>query len=528
MPKTIFNTTEKSNFILNLDLDRYRASCCKLLFAMLVAVAGSACVFQLTYAVNSDLSNMLNDGGFGGVLALLLISLRSISVVFSVAGVAAMIATVVGLMRSQFSKATAMPYLLVLGGLIWGTISLINSFDNSISFFGLNGRDEGLLSLLIYGCVFYLGSMLRRQKNLSKFVTLLLGFGIAQGVWGLLQSLPLPSFPNEYRMVDPLLYQNLYLPSGFTDSPITFAMLLGMVLAVAIPCAMLSPSEKQRTLAYICMAISGVLLLKTQTVAGVIAAAFAVILAVVLWCMKRKAAPAKHWLTPVILIGALAVSFGWSWISPSLNGAYKTYNGESLQNGYGFYDGGIVWDDGFYRLATSGPYTSYVEHDFDIYDTASVLKYCHGEGRRVIQKYPLVGTGPDNFTYSQLRSSMEIFQNANSIDRPYNDYLYIAATRGIPALVLYVALLTVALWLGIGYYRKTQHWAYLAAIGGVICFALTAFVGVSVLTVTPMVWMLLGVLVGEPLADAAPQKPEQSVKPEKSVKPASDRKKSRK
>lgn len=502
MPKTIFNTTEKSNFILNLDLDRYRAFCVKLLFALSVAVAASAMVFQLTYSVNSDLSVGLGEGGFTSVFSMLLITLRSISVVFSVVGVGAMIATVVGLMRNQFGKSTALPYLLVLGGLLWGTVSLINSFDNNMSFFGLNGRDEGLLALLIYGCVFYLGSMLRRKENLSRLLSLLMGLGIVQCFWGLLQSLPLPVFPNEYRMVDPLLYQNLYLPSGFTDSPITFAMLLGMLLAVAVPCAMFSDSSKQRALALICIGGSGLLVLKTQTIAGVIAAGVAVLLAVILWCMKRKQAAGKHWLAPVVLAGALAVSFGWSWISPSLNGAYKTYNDESLTNGYAFYDGGIVWDDSFYRLATSGPYTSYVEHDFDIYDTPSVLSYCFEEGRRVIRKYPLVGTGPDNFTYAQLRSSMEIFQNANSIDRPYNDYLFIAATRGIPGLLLYAALLAVALWMGVRHYRKTKAWMYLAALGGVIAFALTAFVGVSVLTVTPMLWMLLGILVGDPLEDA--------------------------
>ena len=133
--------------------------------------------------------------------------------------------------------------------------------------------------------------------------------------------------------------------------------------------------------------------------------------------------------------------------------------------------------------------------------------YCFEEGRRVIRKYPLVGTGPDNFTYAQLRSSMEIFQNANSIDRPYNDYLFIAATRGIPGLLLYVALLAVALWMGVRRYRKTKAWMYLAALGGVIAFALTAFVGISVLTVTPMLWMLLGILVGEPLEDASKTAP---------------------
>lgn len=504
MPKTIFRTTEKSNFILNLDMERYRAFCVKMLFVLLVMTAASSMIFQLTYSVNSDLSVMVSEGGFSSMLALLLIAMRSISMVFSIGGVAAIITMVVGLMRKQFTKSAALPYALLLGLLFWGVITLINSFDSEMSFFGLNGRDEGLLALLIYGSVFYLGSMLRRQENLSRFVNLVLGFGLAQCLWGLLQSLPMPSFPNEYRMVDPLLYQNLYLPSGFTDSPITFAMLLGLLLAVAIPCAMLSQNQKQRMFAMICVGCYGVLLLKTQTVAGAIAAVAAVLLAVILWCIKRKTMPAKHWLTPLVLIVALGVSFGWSWISPSLNGAYQTYNDAALPNGYRFYDGGIVWDDGFYRLGTSGPYVSYTEHDFDIYDTTSVLSYCQEEGCRVIEKYPMLGTGPDNFTYSQLRSSLEIFQNDNSIDRPYNDYIYIAATRGLPSLLLYVALLGVSLWMGVRCYRKTKSWMYLSAIGGVISFALTATVGISVLTVSPLFWMLLGILVGDPLTDGTP------------------------
>lgn len=504
MPKTIFRTTEKSNFILNLDIERYRAFCVKLLFVLLAVTAASSMIFQLTYSVNSDLSAMVSEGGFSSVLALLLISLRSISMVFSVGGVAAIITTVVGLMRKQFTRSAALPYVLLLGLLFWGVITLINSFDSEMSFFGLNGRDEGLLALLIYGCVFYLGSMLRRKENLSRFVNLVLGFGLVQCLWGLLQSLPMPSFPNEYRMVAPLLYENLYLPSGFTDSPVTFAMLLGLLLAVAVPCAMLSQNAKQRTLAVVCVGCCGLLLLKTQTVAGVIAAAAAVLLAAILWCMKHKTMPAKHWLTPLVLVAALGASFGWSWISPSLNGSYKTYNDEALPNGYAFYDGGIVWDDGFYRLGTSGPYVSYTEHDFDIYDTASVLSYCRAEGIRVIKKYPMLGTGPDNFTYSQLRSSLDIFQNANSIDRPYNDYIYIAATRGLPSLLLYIALLGVSLWMGVRSYRKTKSWVYLSAIGGVVSFALTAMVGISALTVSPLLWMLLGVLVGEPLTDSEP------------------------
>lgn len=515
MPKTIFHSTEKSNFILNMDLELYRAFCVKLLFALLAMTAASSMIFQLTYSVNNDLSSMTAEGGFRAFLAQLLIGLRSISVLFSVVGVGAIIATVVGLMRQQYTRSTALPYVLLLGLLAWGVITLINSFDSEMSFFGQNGRDEGWLAMLIYGCVFYLGSMLRKKENLSKFINLVLGFGLVQCLWGLLQSLPLPSFPNEYRMVDPLLYQNLYLPSGFTDSPITFAMLLGMLLAVAIPCAMLSDNAKQRHFAVICVGCYALLLLKTQTIAGVIAAGAALILALILWCVKHKGMSAKHWLTPVVLVAALGVSFGWSWISPSLNGSYMTYNDESLTDGYAFYDGGIVWDDSFYRLGTSGPYVSYEQHDFDIYDAPSVLSYCMKEGVEVLKKYPLVGTGPDNFTYAQLKSSLEIFYNSNSIDRPYNDYIYIAATRGIPSLLLYVTLLVVCLWLGICRYRKAGGWVYLSAIGGVLSFALTAMVGISVLTVSPLMWMLLGMMIGEPIADTQATVHESSAKQSK-------------
>ncbi len=501
MPKTIFHTTEKSNFILNMDLDRYRSVCSKLLFIMLAVIAGSTAIYQITYSLTSELSEMMQQTGFSYFLSSLLVSLRSISMLFSICGVAAIIAMVVGLMRNQFSKTTALPYFLVLGSLAWGVISMINSFDTEMSFFGLDGRDEGWLALLMYAAMFYLGSMLRRKENLDRFLYWTLWLGIANGIWGLLQAQPWFAFPSQYGFIEPLLYQNLRLPSGFTDSPISFAMLLGMLLGIAIPYAMLSESPKKRITALISMGLSMLLLLKTQTIAGLIAAAFAVIEMVILFAVKQKAVHGKRWLAPVILVGTLLLSFGWAYMSPSMNGVYQTYDDTALTNGYRLYDGGIVWDDGFYRLSVAGPYTPSAEPDFDIYDAASVLGYCWQEGIRVVGKYPMLGTGPDNFTYSQLKTSMYISYNPNTIDRPYNDYIYIAATRGIPSLLLYLALLVVCIWFGIRGYRKTKNWLYLAALSAVACFMMTAVVGISVLTVSPLLWILLGILIGEPILD---------------------------
>lgn len=516
MPKTIFHTTEKSNFILNMDLDRYRSVCGKLLFIMLTVIAGSSAIHQITYSLSSDLSDMMQQSGFSYLLASLLISLRSISMLFSICGVAAIIAMVVGLMRNQFSKATALPYGLVLAVLAWGIVSLINSFDSEMSFFGLDGRDEGWLALLMYAAMFYLGSMLRRKENLDRFFCLIMGLGIANAIWGMLQAQPWFSFPNQFAFVEPLLYQNLRLPSGFTDSPITFAMLLGMLLGIAIPYAMLSESKKKRIAALVSMGLSMLLLLKTQTVAGLIAAVVAVLEMAVLFCIKHNAITGKRWLAPVVLAGSLLCSFGWAYVSPGLNDVYQTYDNASVANGYRLYDGGIVWDDGSYRLSTSGPYSPSAEPDFDIYNAASVLGHCWQEGLRVVGNYPMLGTGPDNFTYSQLKSSMYIEYHPNAIDRPYNEYIYIAATRGIPSLLLYLAFLAVCIWYGIRNYRKTKNWLYLASLGGAASFTLTAVVGISVLTVSPLMWILLGILIGEPIVDTPKAAMEQSK--QKSVK----------
>ena len=504
MPKTIFHTTEKSNFVLNMDLDKYRTFCAKLLAAMLCFIGFAEMVFQLTYNSLIDFNNMIAEGGLGGFLALIAIGLRSIAVFFSTFGVFVVIAMIVGMMRNQFEKSAIVPYLLVLAMLLWAVASLLHSYDIRDSLFGQDGRDEGWFALLIYSAVFFVASMLRREKNIQLLLNLTMGFGLVQCIWGLIQSLPIP-FPNEYSFVGPLLFENLHLPSGLTDSPITFAMLLAMILCIAIPAAILSKSKTQRIFALVCAGFDMLLLLKTQTIAGLLGAGFGLLLALVLLVICRKKAAGKAWLLPLVLVGALAVSGVWVYFTPTINGAYRTYNDEPLPNGFAFYDGGIVWDDGFYRLSTACPYSAHDEHDFEIEDASSVLKYCWSEGVRGLKVDPVFGTGPDNFWYLQLRRSMTLNANVNGVDRPYNDFLFIAATRGIPTLVLYVLLLLLCLVQGIRHRKQTGSWVYLSAGFAVLAYTLTSMVGISVLTVSPLLWMLLGVLVGVPILEEAPK-----------------------
>ncbi len=502
MPKTIFHTSEKSNFILNMDLDKYRRFCAKLLAAMLICVAFAEMMFQLTYSKVIDFNEMIADGGVDGFLALTAIGLRSVATFFSVLGVFVVITMVIGVMRQQFSRSTAVPYCIVLALLGWAVVSVLHSFSISDSMFGQDGRDEGWFALLIYGATLYVGSMLRREENLSKLMNFILGFSVVQCIWGLLQACPFFDFPNEYKFVGPLVCDNLKLPSGFTDSPITFAMLLSMLACIAIPAAVCSKSKFQRVFATICVGLEMLLLLKTQTYAGVIGAACALLFGIVMCAVYGKKSAGKTWVLPVVLAGALVVSAGWTYFTPSINDVSTTTDKIPVDDGFRFLDGALIFDDGNYRISTCPAYNVLREHDFDINDACSVLKFSWKEGIKAIKKYPVLGTGPDNFFYTQMHSSYVIISNDNGVDRPYNDFLFIAATRGILSLILYLALLVICLVKGFRHHKETGNWVYLSAAFAVLAYTATSMVGISVLTVTPLLWAMLGVLIGTPLTDA--------------------------
>ncbi len=556
MAKTIFGTTEKSNFILNMDLDWYRRFCAKLLLIVLWATALSQGVNHLTEVANTSLDEMIREGGVGAVLALVLVSLRSVATIFSIGGVLVLIFTVVGLMRQQWTKGTLIPYCILSASLLWAIGSMMQSYDYSTSVFGLDGRDEGWIALLMYGGMFFLGTMLRRTENQERFFRGVMLLGIVQCVWGILQAFPVFDYANpnkglnSYRNIDPLLLWNLRLPSGLTDSPITFAMLLAMLLAISIPAALLAQERKTRIYGIVCAGLSMLTVFRTQTVAGLIAGCGGMLLLVILLFARFKAIPARQKaVVPVVLFAAAALSIGWVAVAPAINHSYyrpekkavqepedgltmnawETDNGEAelqtglymkLKNGVVLpkkeesdsqemlpvlYDGGIIWDDGYYRLSTAGPYMR-DENSFQIYDAWSALKYCREKGWETVKIDPLFGVGPDNYHFAQLRTSMVIVQNPNLADRPYNDFIFIAATRGIPSLVLHAALLIVCLILAWKHRKQMQSWILIAGCAGVILYSCTAAVGISVLTVAPLFWILLGITAGAPVAEAAEQK----------------------
>ncbi len=500
--KTLFHSTEKSNFILNLRPETLWRWMTVLTGILIWILAASSIVTELTESVSNDLANLQQDGGFGGIIATLLLAMRSESAMFSICGVAALILILIPFLKSLYTKEQMLPALLCGGIALWGAVSLFFSFDldgYQTPFYGLDGRDEGLLAIIFYLSFFLLGTCLGGKGHTRKICDMLTAFGAVQCFFGILQCLPI-GFPSQYRDLMPALTFRVFLPSGLAGSPISFAMLLTMLSGVALYGMLMDERKLRRGCYTAALCVYCVMLLKTQCIAGWLGAAAVAFAASAAALRRKKTAPHALRKLGLVWISCLC-GLVLTITAPLINGTTKRdtttkHDTVAVSPGIYFYDGSIFWEDGSYRLSTAGVYQ--VNDQFEASSVIDSYSYLWGTAADLIARYPLVGTGPDCYTYSQMTESYLVQQNYNICDRPYNAALYLAATRGIPSLLLVLALIAAALRRG-GQIcsREQENWQCRACIAGAAGFLLTALFGLSTITVTPFFWLLLGIGMGE-------------------------------
>lgn len=116
----------------------------------------------------------------------------------------------------------------------------------------------------------------------------------------------------------------------------------------------------------------------------------------------------------------------------------------------------------------------------------------------IIKNRPLLGSGPDAFVYGVNTYDRDYLVNVlipslNAIpDKVHNEFLQIACTIGIPALIIY--LFTIALILT-NLIKKDIHKNTLSFILllCIISYLAQAFFNISVLDIAPLFWALLGI-----------------------------------
>ncbi|MBR1555004.1 MAG: O-antigen ligase family protein [Oscillospiraceae bacterium] len=471
--KTIFGTTEKSNFILNMTPESYYQYNLKILLGFLILMP--------LFCIPLEFFKVYSVPGMA----------------LSIAGVFAIVFVFIGFMKSETPKKLFLPACLLGGMLIWGLVSFYNSYDYLISIFGDDGRSEGWLSMLFYGGFFLLGAQLGTDDNRLKLLHGMLWLGLAECFWSLLQMLPL-GFPSYYKSLEPMLIFNVYLPSGLTGSPISLGVMLSVLLIPALLEAVSTENPKRKLLNYICIFCFSLTAIRTQCLAGVIG----IILAFVIWliCILIKKSGKKAVSCLVIALIGMILGTVWNYVSPSLNGMYTSISGEtSVSDGIYFYDGGVMWEDSSYRLETSGYYVRNASDNpngtFDIENISDVYHYLWSSTLKIIKSYPLAGSGQDNLVYPQIYQSLIVTANPNTFDRCGNYYLQIAGTMGIPMLLLFLAVAVLTAVRGGIAVRKEDNWLHTGIFCTVLLYLILMFISTGSITVTPLFWMLAGICI---------------------------------
>ena len=162
MAKQLFNSSESSNFILNLTEEKYAKMAS---FGMLSAL--------FTTSVATAIPVIAHDSG------LYILSAAGLAL----SGVVCMIIAIIALMKKYVSGKLVFPVCAFGAMLIWGVISLINSYDTGIAFYGYNGRGEGLLAIAFYGCFFVTAATLRRGNVFGTVIKGLVGVGLLNSLF---------------------------------------------------------------------------------------------------------------------------------------------------------------------------------------------------------------------------------------------------------------------------------------------------------------------------------------------------------
>lgn len=461
MAKQLFNSSESSNFILNLTEEKYS----KLASFGLTAACLATSLATAIPVISGEQIYAVSSAGL------------------AVSGVICMILALIGVIKKYVDKKTLVPVCAMGFMLVWGVISLINSYDMGISFYGYTGRGEGLLAIIFYFCFFITAISIKRSKAFTSLIYAIIGAGLLNSVFGLIQVFT--GKISAYRMVSMEIQINA--ASGLSQSPLFLAMLLTLSLTSALMGFIFINKKSAKILCIVSACIFSFTMIFTYSLIGICGIVFAIVSAVVaVFAMKSPKIKLLSVLSAVLpaVLAVIIVQSG--------------FIGNISQ--YRLYDGRILWfADSYYRISAGGDVNPEV---VDIDSTGDVYYYLNRKTMNIISAHALTGTGPEQLVFPQLYTfgtagedgdmSDIIISNKGTFDKVYNEYLYTAATRGIPSVIAFIAVLAAVLFMGWKNFRTNKNWQSLCMLiltaGGVLIF----FIGCSNITFSPVFWAVAG------------------------------------
>lgn len=333
-------------------------------------------------------------------------------------------------------------------------LSTMFSVDLTTAVVGTFHRFEGVLSLFSYLSLFFFTFRFIQNKNHIKILYIIGFLSLLTSLYGV------------YQYYTPHIFkQNLTRTESFFDNPNFYGAYLVLMLLVTSTLYLLNNTLKINTILLLVNSILFLSLLYTQTRSGWLGIGFGLIF-ITLFIVKNKKYLWKRWT--VLLLSFLII---FAFVNLSENNAYLS---RFLS----------IWTDSSQILSD----------EEDKGHSGSGRWYIWSESLPLVKDYFWLGSGPDTFGIVYPKDT--VFKGL-TVDKAHNEYLQIAVTLGVPALLVYFFFISHVLLTGLKAALRTEGESQILLFGLLaICigYLTQAFFNISVITVAPFFWVILGIL----------------------------------
>lgn len=484
--KHLFGSGEKSDFIVNMKPESAQKLCgvYSIIALLILTIAAVPYYFVQNVKIGTDSETgryvYLNEKYIYVIFAALLVAGFAGFLIFLIANMKKIVE-----LRTQKSLVLA-PIILVMT-----LISCLASSDIYTTIYGQYERPGGLLTIIAYWGFFCIGMIVSADKWRGKLADLIVGLGVFEALAGIVQVIPVTAkiVPNyfdglylrpgvstenagEYlknaNILTMGIYQDKRVASGFLGNPHALAAVLSVAFAFAMIGYLFDESKKRRVFYGVSAPVMAAASFLSCTITGIIGIAAAALTVFVIAAAKKGSALKA--LGVIIVCGGAAAAL------------YATGAAQLLDEKIIATDNICCTDYASENFIQYHKEASAGQHDDNIY---SLLQ---SDGLEVIKNKPLLGTGPDNV--SGLTSY------GAYLDRSYNEFIDMAASRGLITAGVYVIFLIVSIRKGIKAVKDSEKgkWIAAAALAAVIAYTAQSFFNISAITSSPFMWISLGLL----------------------------------
>ncbi|MGJ7920059.1 O-antigen ligase family protein [Neobacillus sp. LXY-4] len=361
----------------------------------------------------------------------------------------------VNLKKPYFSIELIVFVFLCLVG--FSTIFSVNQYA---SIYGRLGRHEGLLTFLCYGSILLFSYRLMTIKQIEKIIPGMAIVSIFVSTYGILQHYFLDFLPRTP------LYYNEIRSYSFFDNPNFFGSYLVLVIMLTISIYLTAKTRILSAFYLTTIGLAFVSLIFSGTRSGWVGVFCGLIFVSFIVILKRKYLW-KKWIVLLMTLFLLMVAINFA-EKGALNERAMTLFSDS------------------YRIATQT--STGREGSFRLFIWKKSLP--------LVSENFWLGSGPDTFdqVFPNDEEKKQVFGDI-IVDKAHNEYLQMAITLGVPALLVYLYLLLVVF--KNAYFalkridgdRKIQLYGFLSAIFG---YLVQAFFNISTVPVAPLFWAILG------------------------------------